>query len=631
MAAQRRFWRLRCGDGPATAIRSPPSEPAPEVEIVKDKITVPAIASRKAEGPRVTMVTAYDFTFARLLDGAGVDILLVGDSLGMVVQGESSTIPVTMDEMAYHVRLVARARPRALVLGDMPFLSYQVSAADAVGNAGRLIKAGAEAVKLEGGVYQAATIEALVRAEIPVVGHVGLTPQAVHRMGGHRVQGRDEQGRRRVLEDARAVAGAGAFALVLEGVPLDLAREITQELSIPTIGIGAGPFCDGQVLVLHDLLGLSDGSRPTPRFVRQYAGLGALVAEATHRFCDDVQRGAFPCDLESYHAPGSELRVASEVPRFDTVAAMQGWAEQQRAAGLRIAFVPTMGFLHEGHLDLVREARRRADRVVVSIFVNPIQFDREEDLMAYPRDLDRDVALLRDEGVDAVYVPRAEGMYAEDFATGVGVDRLSVGLCGAHRAGHFRGVTTVVTKLFHAVRPHLAIFGEKDFQQLAIVRRMTRDLDFGIEVLGHPTVREADGLARSSRNARLSDEARQEAAAIPVALDMVRQALGEGMLMAEALARVFRDSIAAHASTARVEYAEIVDSDSLEPVVAVDRPAHFAIAVWIGGVRLIDNVRLDPGQASPSRLGRNERLVGVSSRSHMATEQAVMLQARRGC
>lgn len=405
------------------------------------------------------MVTAYDCTFAQLIDRANVDILLVGDSLGMVVQGEHSTLPVTIDEMAYHTRLVAKARPNALVLGDLPFLSYQTSRRDALENAGKLIKAGAEAVKLEGGRTQASTIRALVRADIPVVAHIGLTPQSVHRMGGHKVQGRDAAGRERLLDDARAVADAGAFAVVLEGVPLELGREITEMLDIPTVGIGAGPFCDGQVLVMHDLLGLATEDRKMPRFVRRYAGLGAQVTAAVESFADDVRGGAFPSDAESYHAPAlagaapQTYEAPSHLRTIDSVAGMRAWADRQRALGLRIAFVPTMGFLHEGHLSLVREARSRGDRVVVSIFVNPIQFDREEDLLAYPRELERDRRLLEGEGVDVLFTPTAREMYPDEFVSGVNVERLTDHLCGAHRPGHFRGVTTVVSKLFHAVQP----------------------------------------------------------------------------------------------------------------------------------------------------------------------------------
>ncbi|MCH2169988.1 3-methyl-2-oxobutanoate hydroxymethyltransferase [Myxococcota bacterium] len=244
------------------------------------------------------MLTAYDFAFARIFDAAGIDVLLVGDSLGNVVQGRETTLPVTLDEAVYHTRLVSRGARRALVVGDMPFGSYQVSSEDAVRSAIRFIKeGGAQAVKLEGGVRVAETIERLVVAEIPVMGHVGLTPQAIHRMGGHRVQGRTSEGRSQVLDDARAVQQAGAFAVVLEGMPADLAHEVTRELSIPTIGIGAGVNCDGQVLVMHDMLGLSEW---TPSFVKSYANLGALVSKAARSFSEEVSKGKFPDEEHSY-------------------------------------------------------------------------------------------------------------------------------------------------------------------------------------------------------------------------------------------------------------------------------------------------------------------------------------------
>ncbi|MEN8181997.1 MAG: 3-methyl-2-oxobutanoate hydroxymethyltransferase [Myxococcota bacterium] len=256
------------------------------------RITARLLAQRKRRGERISMLTAYDFSFARIFDEAGIDVILVGDSLGNTVQGLDTTLPVTLDEAIYHTRLVARAARRALVVGDMPFGSYQISPEDAVRNAIRFVKeGGAHAVKLEGGCKAAAAIERIVTAEIPVMGHVGLTPQSVHRMGGFRVQGRGEAGRRRVLEDARAVEEAGAFAVVLEGVPAPLAAEISGGLRIPTIGIGAGPGCDGQVLVMHDLLGLSDW---TPSFVKQYANLGALASQAARRFAEEVETGKFP-------------------------------------------------------------------------------------------------------------------------------------------------------------------------------------------------------------------------------------------------------------------------------------------------------------------------------------------------
>jgi len=269
----------------------------------RKKVTVPDVLRMKAAGERLTMVTAYDHAFARLLDEAGVELLLVGDSLGMVVQGLPTTLPVTLDDIVYHTRMVVRGRQRALVVGDLPFGSYQTSPTQAVESAVRLVKeGGAEAVKLEGGIHMARTIEAIAAIDVPVMGHVGLTPQSVHRMGGHRVQGRRSgraAGERdRVLDDARAVQSAGAFAVVLECIPLDLAAEITAELTIPTIGIGAGAHCDGQVLVLHDLIGLSDAW--TPRFAKRYAEVGRDVVRAASAYVEEVKGGVFPSEAQAF-------------------------------------------------------------------------------------------------------------------------------------------------------------------------------------------------------------------------------------------------------------------------------------------------------------------------------------------
>jgi 3-methyl-2-oxobutanoate hydroxymethyltransferase len=262
------------------------------------RVTARSLARRKRRAEPFTMLTAYDFAFARIFDQAGIDVLLVGDSMGNVIQGQETTLPVTLDEVVYHTRMVARGASRALVVGDMPFGSYQVSPEDALRSAIRLVKeGGAHSVKLEGGRSMSATIERIVGADIPVMGHVGLTPQSIHRMGGYRVQGRGEASRLRVIADARAVEEAGAFSIVLEGVPADLAGEITGLLSIPTIGIGAGPDCDGQVLVMHDLLGLSDW---TPSFVKQYANLGSLASQAARRFAEEVADRKFPGQEHCY-------------------------------------------------------------------------------------------------------------------------------------------------------------------------------------------------------------------------------------------------------------------------------------------------------------------------------------------
>ena len=263
------------------------------------KTTILDIYKKKAEGKKITMLTAYDYPTAQIVDQAGIDMILVGDSLGMVVQGVSSTLPVTMDEMIYHTKMVSRGTQSAMVVGDMPFLSYQTHKAEAVRNAGRFLKeAGAEAVKLEGGTQMAEAIRAIVAAGIPVVAHIGLTPQYVHALGGFKVQGKDDAAREKILADARAVQDAGAFAVVLEAIPAHLAREIHEMLHIPTIGIGAGIECDGQVLVLHDLLGLFD--RFTPKFVKKYANLKELAIKAVKEYKQDVETGSFPSDEHSF-------------------------------------------------------------------------------------------------------------------------------------------------------------------------------------------------------------------------------------------------------------------------------------------------------------------------------------------
>jgi 3-methyl-2-oxobutanoate hydroxymethyltransferase len=265
-----------------------------------EKVTVPEILKMKSRGEKITSLTAYDYSFARILDDAGVDILLVGDSLGCVIQGRRNTLAVTLEEMIYHTRAVARGTKRALVVADMPFLSFQVSLEDARRNAGRLVKeAGAEAVKIEGGTERLETIEAIVQTGVPVMGHVGLTPQLIHRFGGYKVQGKEKEARERIVRDALAVEEAGAFSVVIEGIPAQLTEEITLRVKIPTIGIGAGVHCDGQVLVLYDMLGLFD--LYTPKFVKQYARLSEPIAAAAKSFIAEVRGGEFPGDEHSFH------------------------------------------------------------------------------------------------------------------------------------------------------------------------------------------------------------------------------------------------------------------------------------------------------------------------------------------
>jgi 3-methyl-2-oxobutanoate hydroxymethyltransferase len=284
------------------------------------KLTAPEIRARKGSGVPIAVVTAYDATMARLVDHAGVDVVLVGDSLGMVVQGLSSTLPVTLEEMCYHGRAVARSVVRSHVVGDMPFLSYQVSPAQAVKSAGRLVKEGSfEAVKLEGGITVAAHVRRIVEAGIPVMGHLGLTPQSVHSFGGFKMQGRGDEAAARILADAKALQAAGVYAIVLEAIPPDVAKRVTAEVEVPTIGIGAGAACDGQVLVCTDLLGMS--LDPAPRFVKRYAELGRTIVDAVRAYADEVRSGAFPAAEHAYRPNHSgeetkaEPRQAPEVAR----------------------------------------------------------------------------------------------------------------------------------------------------------------------------------------------------------------------------------------------------------------------------------------------------------------------------
>ena len=261
-------------------------------------MTVPDLQQCKRDRRKITVVTAYDALFTRIVEQAGIDVILVGDSLGVVVQGKANTLSVTMDEMLYHTKLVARAAQRSLVIGDMPFMSYQAGVDDALRNAGQFLQAGATAVKLEGGALMADRVEAMARIGIPVVGHLGMMPQSVHQYGGFKVQGKGKDQAQQLLHDVKALEDAGAVAVVLEAIPAELAKSMTETVAIPTIGIGAGPHCDGQVLVLYDLLGLFDEF--VPKFVKPYAHLKADVVEALRRYKEDVEQGTFPSDSESY-------------------------------------------------------------------------------------------------------------------------------------------------------------------------------------------------------------------------------------------------------------------------------------------------------------------------------------------
>jgi 3-methyl-2-oxobutanoate hydroxymethyltransferase len=293
--------------------------------VAPSKITVPALRARKGKGPKIAVVTAYDATFARLFEEGGVDVLLVGDSLGMVVQGQPTTLSVTLDEIIYHGRAVARGSERAHLVGDMPFMSYQTGPVQALEAAGRMMKEGAfEAVKLEGGEIYAEQVRRIVGAGIPVMGHLGLLPQSVHAMGGFKVQGTSAATADKIVADAKSLVEAGVYAIVLEAIPAELARRVTEAVSVPTIGIGAGPHCDGQVLVGYDLLGMY--SEFKPKFVKRFAEAGALIVEATRAYVNEVKDGEFPTLAHAFGAPkeqgapaeltGTKPVVAGAVPGY---------------------------------------------------------------------------------------------------------------------------------------------------------------------------------------------------------------------------------------------------------------------------------------------------------------------------
>ena len=555
------------------------------------RITAHTLLERKRKAQPITALTAYDYPTARLVDEAGIDVILVGDSLAMAVLGHDDTLSVTLDEILHHARAVSRAAHSAFLIGDMPFGSYNISLDESVRNALRFIKeAGMSAVKIEGGARQAALVERLTAAEIPVVGHIGLTPQAVHRMGGYRVQGKTAEAMDTLAADALALESAGAVALVLEGIPRELAERITRSLSIPTIGIGAGPDCDGQILVFHDLFNLSFAN--TPKFVRRFGDAAALYREGIAQYRESVLSHSFPSDAESYHLPGhapvakkSGMRIAT------TVAEMRAACRElrhARSANSTLALVPTMGAIHEGHLSLVREACRTCDVVTASIFVNPLQFGPSEDFSRYPRTFEADCKLLEAAGVDLLFAPGVEEMVPAHATTAVEVAGISNRLDGASRPGHFRGVATIVSKLFHIVQPDTAFFGQKDAAQVAVLRAMVRDLDMPVTLVACPTVRDADGLALSSRNRYLTDDQRQHALTLSQALQSVEALVADGEVHANALRAAMHATLTSTPGV-RLDYAEVVDPDTLEPLDTITGQALIAIAAWVGETRLIDN------------------------------------------
>ena len=544
--------------------RAPAGDPRPvsATPAGPARLTVLDFARMHADGERIAMLTAYDFPTAQLVDEAGIPAILVGDSLGQVLLGYDTTVRVTMEEMLHHTKAVVRGTRRAMVVGDMPFLSY-ATPEDALANAGRFLReAGAQAVKVEGGVRAARVIETLVRAGIPVMGHIGLTPQAINALGKVRVQGRSREQARALLHDALAVQEAGAFAVVVELVPEQLAAAITARLRIPTIGIGAGAGCAGQIQVITDVLGLGSFV-PAPRApVRRPAGhdpggrdrlsrrrrgghlpgrrrsrAGWTRRSSTRSWAGRPSTGPGPrtrspggsrstatCDRRARGGRAAARRRAPGAPtgpplvvrsRAELAAAL---ARAPRPLGL----VPTMGWLHAGHRSLIARARAESATVAVSIFVNPRQFGSPADLDRYPRNEARDLAICAEEGVDLVWAPGVDDVFPAGFDT-AGARRCSSP--GRWRVRPARVTSTAWRPSSRSSSgwsgPDRAYFGMKDAQQLRVIARMATDLALAT-VVPCPTVREPDGLAMSSRNVHLAPAERAAAAVLHRALQAGR-------------------------------------------------------------------------------------------------------------
>nr|CAB3504739.1 unnamed protein product [Digitaria exilis] len=433
--------------------------------------TISLLQKCKQEKRRFATITAYDYSFAKLFAEEGITVMLVGDSLGMTVQGHDSTLPVTVEDIAYHTRAVRRGAPACLLLSDLPFMAY-ATPEQAFENAATVMRAGANMVKIEGGAWLAETVKMLTERAVPVCGHLGLTPQSVNIFGGYKVQGRGDAAQT-LFEDALALEAAGAQLLVLECVPVELAKRITEALSIPVIGIGAGNVTDGQILVMHDAFGITGGH--IPKFAKNFLAEAGDMRAAVRQYIADVESGVYP----DVYPQGTE---------------------------------------------------------------------------------------------DATYVD---------------VPGISTMLEGASRPGHFRGVSTIVSKLFNLVQPDVACFGEKDFQQLALIRKMVADMGYDIEIVGVPIVRAKDGLALSSRNGYLTADERKIAPGLSKVMNTMAEQLVAKELSAEEIVALAEQAL--NDKGFRADDIQIRDADTLLELTDTSKRAVLLVAAWLGQARLIDN------------------------------------------
>ena len=551
-------------------------------------VSIATLGRMKSEGEKIAAITCYDASFAAVADAGGADVVLVGDSLGMVIQGHDTTVPVTLDHVIYHSRAVAKGLFRPFLMADMPFMTY-TSREQALQNAVRLMQeGGAKMVKLEGGAGQIEIVEFLTSHDIAVCAHLGLKPQSVHKTGGFRVQGREQAVADRMKRDALALAAGGGRHRAAR-VHTECARRGDHRRA----------------------RGASDRhrrrpgrGRPDPRALRHsrhHAGSQAEVRQELHggsrqpaRRHRQLRRGGQGPQLPGAGAlfltprAGTDMRTMQTHTRIaDMRAQVHGW----RMAGETIAFVPTMGNLHAGHASLIAAAHHHGRRVVASVFVNPLQFGPNEDYTTYPRTPQEDTALLSAQGVDALLLPTVEEMYplGTPASTVVEVPEISDILCGAFRPGHFRGVATVVVKLLNLVQPDVAIFGEKDYQQLTIIRRAVEDLCLPVRVVGAPTVRAEDGLALSSRNRYLDDAERAVAPELYRALDAARRRLVSGELDLNAIEGQGLASL--QAAGFRPDYFEVRTAGTLAKPQGRDVDLVVLGAARLRRARLIDNVQ----------------------------------------
>lgn len=542
--------------------------------------TIASLQKCKQDKKRFATITAYDYSFAKLFADEGINVMLVGDSLGMTVQGHDSTLPVTVADIAYHTAAVRRGAPNCLLLADLPFMAY-ATPEQAFENAATVMRAGANMVKIEGGEWLVETVQMLTERAVPVCGHLGLTPQSVNIFGGYKVQGRGDEAGDRLLSDALALEAAGAQLLVLECVPVELAKRITEALAIPVIGIGAGNVTDGQILVMHDAFGITGGH--IPKFAKNFLAETGDIRAAVRQYMAEVESGVYPGEEHSFPLRSDVVLI------IETLPLLRQQIRRLRMEGKRVALVPTMGNLHDGHMKLVDEAKARADVVVVSIFVNPMQFDRPEDLARYPRTLQEDCEKLNKRKVDLVFAPSVKEIYPNGTETHTYVDvpGLSTMLEGASRPGHFRGVSTIVSKLFNLVQPDIACFGEKDFQQLALIRKMVADMGFDIEIVGVPIMRAKDGLALSSRNGYLTAEQRKIAPGLYKVLSSIADKLQAGERDLDEIIAIAGQEL--NEKGFRSDDIQIRDADTLLEISENSKRAVILVAAWLGDARLIDN------------------------------------------